>query len=91
MRKGRWLIWQERVAHIAITELSLGGRNLWSREMTHMPTGAEWDDPDVQIVYELLCDTADAPPEGEHYEGWMAIRIVAALRVKNAHDMEGRK
>ena len=43
---------------------------------------AEWDDPDVQIVYELLCDTAETPPEGEHYEGWVARRIVAALRAR---------
>ena len=45
---------------------------------------AEWDDPDVQIVYELLCDTAEAPPEGEHYEGWIERRRVEALRAKHA-------
>ena len=44
----------------------------------------EFNDPEVQIVYELLCDTAETPPEGEHYEGWVARRIVAALRAKHA-------
>ena len=49
----------------------------------------EFNDPDVQIVYELLCDTAETPPEGEHYEGWVARRIVAALRAKHAQQRKG--
>lgn len=37
-----------------------------------------FDDPVVQVVYRLLCDDAQ-PPEGEHWEGFVARRIVAAL------------
>lgn len=39
----------------------------------------EWGDPRVQKVYELLCDTESEPPEGHHWEGFQAQRIVAAL------------
>ncbi len=51
---------------------------------------AEWDDPDVQTVYDILCDTSMAPPDGEHYEGFMARRIVAALRAKHTQHKEPR-
>jgi phosphatidylethanolamine-binding protein (PEBP) family uncharacterized protein len=37
-----------------------------------------WDDPRVQVVYALLCDWPD-PPDGEHWEGWVARNIIAAL------------
>jgi hypothetical protein len=39
---------------------------------------AEWTDPQVQQVYEILCDQTE-PPEDEHWEGFAARRIVAAL------------
>ena len=39
----------------------------------------EWEDPSVQAAYEVLCDLAE-PPDGEHWEGFVARRIVAALR-----------
>jgi hypothetical protein len=38
-----------------------------------------FDDPEVQIVYRLLCDYTP-PPDGQHWEGFDARRIVAALR-----------
>lgn len=37
-----------------------------------------WDDARVQTVYRLLCDDTQ-PPENEHWEGFVARRIVAAL------------
>lgn len=41
-----------------------------------------WEDADVQIVYEMLCDDAlNTPPNlEEHWEGWISRNIVAALR-----------
>ena len=37
-----------------------------------------FDDANVQTVYGLLCST-EAPPAGEHWEGWLARKIIAAL------------
>lgn len=43
-------------------------------------TAGEWSaDPEVQLVYKILCDTTE-PPDERHWEGWMAERIVLALR-----------
>lgn len=43
-------------------------------------TAGEWSaDPEVQLIYKILCDTAE-PPEERHWEGWLAERIVLALR-----------
>lgn len=41
----------------------------------------EWNDPRVQIVYEILCDIdlCTPPNPEEHWEGWTARNIVAAL------------
>lgn len=36
-------------------------------------------DPRVQIVYGLLADSEAMPPDGQHWEGWVARRIVDAL------------
>lgn len=38
----------------------------------------DFDDPRVQAVYAILCDETP-PPTGEHWEGFAARRIVAAL------------
>lgn len=38
-----------------------------------------FEDADVQRVYEVLC-SEDAPPKGEHWEGFTARRIVEVLR-----------
>jgi hypothetical protein len=40
---------------------------------------ARWDDPRVQAVYKILCDTTLKVPRGEHWEGHTARLIVAAL------------
>lgn len=42
---------------------------------------ADFDNPIVQVVYELICaqDEAAQPPEGEHWEGYLARRIVPAV------------
>lgn len=37
-----------------------------------------FDDPRAQIVYDLLCSD-EAPPPEQHWEGWVARRIVDAL------------
>lgn len=50
------------------------------KELTEddQPT-ANWEDERTQVVYRLLCSD-DAPPNmEEHWEGWVARRIVAAL------------
>jgi hypothetical protein len=39
----------------------------------------EFEDPRVQIVYELMCDPDEPPNPEEHWEGWKSRRIVAAL------------
>lgn len=39
---------------------------------------SKFDEPRVQIVYEILC-ADEAPPKGEHWEGFIARRIVDAL------------
>ncbi len=44
----------------------------------NLPT---FDDPQVQAVYALLCDEEPAP-HGEHWEGFAARRIVAALEAR---------
>lgn len=41
-----------------------------------------FNDPRVRVVYEVLCDTSEAgspPTAAEHWEGYTARRIVAAL------------
>lgn len=38
-----------------------------------------FDDPRVQVVYDILCNTDDVPPPEQHWEGWAARRIVDAL------------
>jgi hypothetical protein len=55
-------------------------RRALSRATQEAVTGelAEWEDQRVQLVYELLCDQV-APPAEEHWEGFSARRIVAAL------------
>lgn len=43
---------------------------------------AQFDDPKVQAVYAILCDDADWPPKEnpqQHWDGWIARRIVDAL------------
>jgi hypothetical protein len=41
---------------------------------------ADWEDPLVQTIYKMLCDHDERPenPE-EHWEGYIARRIVATL------------
>lgn len=39
-------------------------------------------DPMVQTVYNIMCNET-APPPGQHWEGWQARNIVAALREVN--------
>ncbi|MDF3019319.1 MAG: hypothetical protein K0Q92_622 [Steroidobacteraceae bacterium] len=41
---------------------------------------AQFDDPRVRAVYRILC-SAEAPPADQHWEGWVARRIVDAMRV----------
>ena len=40
---------------------------------------ADFDDPQVQAVYEILCDDDEAKPREEHWQGYKARRIVDAL------------
>ena len=37
-----------------------------------------FEDPWVQIVYNILVDCVE-PPEGEHWEGFVARQIVSAI------------
>lgn len=48
---------------------------------TGMVELADFENPIVQVVYELICaqDEAAQPPEGEHWEGYLARRIVPAV------------
>lgn len=45
--------------------------------VTRLPA---FDDPDVQTVYALLCGDEAPPNREEHWEGWLARRIVAVIR-----------
>jgi len=58
------------------------------RDLQNKAGEVQWADPDVQTIYELLCDNKP-PPEGEHYEGWIAMKIADALRAPNTPDREG--
>ena len=52
----------------------------WNRRASIRP-GAPvtcWEDPRVQKVYDILCSD-EMPPDGQHWEGWTARRIVDAL------------
>lgn len=40
---------------------------------------AAWESWRVQLVYRILCDGKHPPNPEEHWEGWIARRIVAAL------------
>lgn len=40
----------------------------------------DWEDHQVQIVYELLCNMPEGKPERDHWEGWTARHIVADLQ-----------
>lgn len=40
---------------------------------------AQWDDPAVQLVYRILTNDDDIPPGSQHWEGWVARRIVSVL------------
>lgn len=44
-------------------------------------TMADWEDPEVQLVYRLLCSDEKQENPAEHWEGFIARRIVAELRV----------
>lgn len=61
-----WIKW----THEAISALPPEPEQSWT---------PEFEDADVQTVYRLLCDSA-VPPSGDHWEGFAAQRIVAALR-----------
>ena len=52
--------------------------NLLRQALAQPEPVAKFDDPKVQLVYEILCSD-EAPPKGEHWEGFMARRIVDAL------------
>lgn len=50
---------------------------------------AQWEDPRVQAVYDVLCSD-EVPPAGQHWEGWAARRIADALSPEAAPTaMEG--
>lgn len=46
---------------------------------------AKWDDPQVQAVYAILCESEMPPNKGEHWEGYTARKIVAAIRTTPSH------
>jgi hypothetical protein len=52
-----------------------------------------FEDAQVQIVYETVCQTDENVPPNpeEHWEGWMSRRIVAALRAPPASPLRGRE
>lgn len=50
-----------------------------------LPPLADWEDPDVQLAYEILAASDEAPPNpDEHWEGYCARRIVAEIRARQA-------
>jgi hypothetical protein len=58
-------------------------RAAYAEGLSHKPAeempAVPFEDPRVQAVYGVLCDTDTLPPEGEHWEGFVARRIVNAL------------
>jgi hypothetical protein len=53
----------------------------------HTTQSVDFEDPRVQIVYDILCE-AVMTPEGEHWEGFAARKIVDALIVVFAQQAE---
>lgn len=51
----------------------------WPHIAQHDESLPEWADERVQTVYRVLCETEHPPTPAEHWEGWVARRIVAAL------------
>lgn len=66
----------------AITEARLELAKV--RDAVANPT-VQFEDPKVQTVYAILCENAK-PPEGEHWEGFAARRIVDALFKESVRD-----
>lgn len=59
--------------------------------MSQMP---DWEDARVQIVYGMLADMEphlEGKPDNEHWEGWMARKIVAALAEKHQEWAQEKK
>ena len=50
--------------------------------------GTDWDDPDVQFVYRLLCSNELPGSPEEHWEGKVARMAVAHLRSRAAEARE---
>ena len=48
---------------------------------------AEWEDPRVQLVYKILCDDVRPSDDDEHWEGFVARRIVAALSLPSSGEV----
>lgn len=44
----------------------------------------DWNDPEVQLVYQILCDYDQPKNTEEHWEGWCARQIVAVMRPDHA-------
>lgn len=64
--------------------VDLGGR-YWYDYMMPKPKVplALWEDPRVQKVYDLICQDPFVKrcPKTDHWEGWLARRIVAELEL----------
>lgn len=54
---------------------------------TRQVPSTPFEDPDVQMVYKILCNREDDVPTNESWEGWIARRIVDGIREKKQPDM----
>lgn len=48
--------------------------------MTNLNNLPDFDDPWVQLVYQIICDDVMPPTLEEHWDGFVSRRIVAKLR-----------
>ena len=46
----------------------------------------DWNDADVQVVYDILCGTERPPNPAEHWEGYLARLIVGKLNLEAQRD-----
>ena len=63
----------------------------WLEDVIDPPL-PNFDDPRVQLVYEILCDTElEGKPRAEHWEGWQARQIVSALQDDRQSQLQSQR
>lgn len=69
------------VNHVAVVETKYGKdkAQMMTPQIVSIPELAEWEDADVQAIYEILCDQLKHKPMEQHWEGYCARWAVAKV------------